>query len=209
MYPQPYHYWRWACKYYPILLNPLHNVALTHLPEAPTFTSGFAGASARVAASGKVLIYKADSGLVWWARWPWGLRSYWPEETRALVVLGGGWLTRGSEEGEDGEGGVLPNSALSLFLLFFSSLSPPFLSSTLSLALSEGALMRIPLISWGLTGTQTTLHLIPPSPPLGQQEAPRSTAAPSRALRTIPVRYQADIHLLIYWPAWELVALSY
>lgn len=38
---------------------------LTHLPEAPTFTSGFAGAWARVAASEKVLIYKADSGLVW------------------------------------------------------------------------------------------------------------------------------------------------
>lgn len=63
--PQPYHHRQWACKYYPIVLNPLHNAALTHLPEAPTFTSGFAGASAGVAASAKVLIYKADSGLVW------------------------------------------------------------------------------------------------------------------------------------------------
>lgn len=56
--------------------------------------------------------------------------------------------------------------------------SPPlFLSSALFLAFSEEALMRIPLIIWGLTGTQTTLHLIPPSPPLGQQEALHSTRA--------------------------------
>lgn len=88
VYPQPYHYWRWACKYYPILLNPLHDAVLTHLPEAPTFTSGFAGAWARVAVSGKVLIYKADSGLVWWARWPEGLRSYWPREMQACGL----WL---------------------------------------------------------------------------------------------------------------------
>lgn len=135
MYPQPYHYWRWACKYYPILLNPLHNVALTHLPEAPTFTSGFAGASARVAASGKVLIYKADSGLVWWARWPWGLRSYWPEETRALVVLGGGWLTRGSEEGEDGEGGFSPTLLSLCFSFFFLSFSSFSLVHTLARSL--------------------------------------------------------------------------
>lgn len=38
---------------------------LNHLPEAATFTSGFAGAWARVAVRGKVLIYAAESGLVW------------------------------------------------------------------------------------------------------------------------------------------------
>lgn len=149
---------------------------LTHLPEAPTFTSGFAGAWARVAASGKVLIYKADSGLVWWARWPEGLRSYWPEEMLACGPWRG--VTDERKPGRQrGASTKLCFLVVSPILLFFS-LSPPFsLPHSFSLALSEGALMRIPLISWGLTGTQTTLHLIPPSPPLGQQEAPRSTTA--------------------------------
>lgn len=72
---------------------------LTHLPEAPTFTSGFAGAWARVAASGKVLIYKADSGLVWRARWPIGLRCFWPEEMRAC----GSWWGGGEVQAETWE----------------------------------------------------------------------------------------------------------
>lgn len=46
--------------------------------------------------------------------------------------------------------------------------------------------MRILLISRGLTGTQTTLHLIPPPLPLGQHEAPTQPPPPpsTRAPRT-------------------------
>ena len=43
VYPHPNHYWRFVSKYYPILLNPLHNATLPHLPKAQTFTSGFTG----------------------------------------------------------------------------------------------------------------------------------------------------------------------
>lgn len=107
---------------------------LTHLPEAPTFTSGFAGAWARVAASGKVLIYKADSGLVWWARWPEGLRSYWPEEMLACGPWRG--VTDGRKPGRQrGASPQLCFLVVSPILLFFLSFSP-FLSSTLFLSCS-------------------------------------------------------------------------
>lgn len=117
VYPEPYHYWQWACKYYPVLLNPLHGAVLTHLPEAPTFTSGFAGAWAGVAESGKALIYKADSGLVRWARWPKGPRSDWPAE----MLSCGPW--RGIEwQAESCEAKLRGFHRLAFFLLCFSSL---------------------------------------------------------------------------------------
>lgn len=108
---------------------------LTHLPEAPTFTSGFAGAWARVAASGKVLIYKADSGLVWWARWPESLRSYWPEEMQACGLWQGG----DRQEETRKERGLWGGGSPQLCLLVVSPHSPffsLFLSSTLFLSRS-------------------------------------------------------------------------
>lgn len=181
VYPEPYHYWQWACKYYPVLLNPLHDAMLTHLPEAPTFTSGFARAWAGVAESGKALIYKADSGLVRWARWPKGPRSHWPAEMMSC----GPW--RGVEwQAESCEAKLRGFHKLTFFLLY--------------LALLEEALMRISLISWGLTGTQTTLHLIPPSQPLGQQEAPNSTAEHQRwTLLHVCVWAQTGICQRVSW----------
>lgn len=97
---------------------------LTHLPEAPTFTSGFARAWVRVAVSGKVLIYKADSGLVWWARWPEALRSYWSQEMQACGPWSGGERLKENEENEKG-------ISLTLKSLFF-----PFLSLFFFLSLS-------------------------------------------------------------------------
>lgn len=95
------------------------------------------------------------------------------------MVYGRGWLTKGKP---GNQGGFSPNLRSPWFShSFFSSVFLP-VSLLHSLPLSQGALMRIPLISWGLTGTQTTLHLIPPSPPLGQQEASHSTAALNRSL---------------------------
>lgn len=78
----------------------------------------------------------------------------------------------------------IPRSETKGFLqvgFFFPS--SVFHHSMLYLTLLKEALMRISLISWGLTGTQTTLHLIPPSPPLGQQEAPNGTAEHQRPTR--------------------------
>lgn len=101
---------------------------LTHLPEAPTFTSGFARAWARVAVSGKVLIYKADSGLVWWARWPEALRSYWPQEMQACGPWSGGWIAKGKlgkwgRDLTDSKVSFFPFSLTLLFFSFFLSLS--------------------------------------------------------------------------------------
>lgn len=95
-----------------ILLSVIHmrNAVLTHLPEAPTFTSGFARASAGVAASGNVLIYEADSGLAWWARWSEGPGSHWP------AVHCSGWRMGGNSKGPPPPP---PTNFLPIFLFLF------------------------------------------------------------------------------------------
>lgn len=136
VYPQSSHPWQCACKYYPVFCNPAHNATLAHLPEAPTFTSGFAGAWARVAVRGKVLIYRAESGLVWWARWPW------PD---TLQATGEDGPRRGSGERRRAEGmGRVPltlrPSSFSPFISLFLLLSPfHTLSHSVSRSLDENS----------------------------------------------------------------------
>lgn len=123
------------------------------------------------------------------------------------ILLAGGdaglWSLAGGERRAETRGAKLrgfssfPQVSLPLF-------SPSaVLSCTLFLALSEEALMRIPLIRWGLTGTQTTLHLIPPFTATGATRGPTQHWAQHRVgVRLVLLVRHEEVILCIYSPVW-------